>query len=303
MVTNEPLIHIGYVKTGSTWLQKNVTNNSSLGFKEILERSIITNDLIKPYLLYYEDSHLNAIITQQLQSCLENNLIPVVTHERLSGNPISGGYDAVIIADRLKKLMPNAKILIVIREQLSFLVSCYNEYVNGGGACSFKNYIYPPDGAKLPLFNLCYLEFHYLINYYRSLFSPENVLVLPFEFFKIDTISFVNEIISFMGGTSIDNIPFDKVRVSKKPLTIEIERYLNFYFFRDNSNPSAPFRVEKIKKIVKAIDIIIPNAFSSFLKINSRTHLDNFSLETIKQSNKETSKYTQFSLSDFGYLL
>jgi hypothetical protein len=106
-----------------------------------------------------------------------------------------------------------------------------------------------------------------------------------------------------MGGTSIDNIPFDKVRVSKKPLTIEIERYLNFYFFRDNSNPSAPFRVEKIKKIVKAIDIIIPNAFSSFLKINSRTHLDNFSLETIKQSNKETSKYTQFSLSDFGYLL
>jgi hypothetical protein len=30
------------------------------------------------------------------------------------------------------------------------VLSCYNEYISGGGASSFRNFIYPPNGAKLP---------------------------------------------------------------------------------------------------------------------------------------------------------
>jgi len=49
--------------------------------------------------------------------------VPVLSAERLSGNPDSGGYDSVHVAEYLAATFPEARVLIVIREQADMLVS------------------------------------------------------------------------------------------------------------------------------------------------------------------------------------
>jgi hypothetical protein len=60
-------------------------------------------------------------------------LLPIVSFPRLSGHPYSGGYDSRPIADRIAQVFPEARILIVIREQRSTIVSTYKQYVHAGG--------------------------------------------------------------------------------------------------------------------------------------------------------------------------
>ncbi len=189
-----PLLHIGYMKTGSTWLQTRVLNDPAAGLLALASREALTEILVRPSVLDYDAEAVRALVAGPLAVCEKRGLVPVISHERLSGNPISGGFDSTIVADRLAELFPMARVAIVIREQRSFLTSFYNEYVCGGGACSLASFLHPPPGAKLPLFNARFLEYHRLIEYYHEAFGRERVLVLPFETLARDRLAFCNRL-------------------------------------------------------------------------------------------------------------
>jgi hypothetical protein len=53
----------------------------------------------------------------------------VITDERLSGNPQSGGYDSRELADKTPRTFPDSKMLIVVREQTAIIYSSYKQYV------------------------------------------------------------------------------------------------------------------------------------------------------------------------------
>ena len=52
-----------------------------------------------------------------MKRAAESDSTPVLSAERLSGNPHSGGYDSLQTAERLHRLFPQAKVLVVVREQ------------------------------------------------------------------------------------------------------------------------------------------------------------------------------------------
>ena len=60
------------------------------------------------------------------------NAVPVVSHERLSGDIETGGVDSQPIADRLAETFRNAKVLIVIREQRDMLLSIHKTELTFG---------------------------------------------------------------------------------------------------------------------------------------------------------------------------
>lgn len=68
----------------------------------------------------------------------ESDSTPVLSAERLSGNPHSGGYDSLQTAKRLHRLFPQAKVLVVVREQTEEILSCYNQYVRAGGVLPYR---------------------------------------------------------------------------------------------------------------------------------------------------------------------
>ena len=100
--------------------------------------------LIYPNALDFSPQICKKYFYPKLLEATTGGLIPVLSYERLSGNPHSGGYDSKEIANRLVQVFPDAKILIVIREQKDIILSTYKQYIIEGGACTVKRYLHPP---------------------------------------------------------------------------------------------------------------------------------------------------------------
>lgn len=296
------LLHVGYMKTGSTWLQRHVTNNRADGFMEIANRKAIRELLIQPNDLWYDPAPFRRHIAARLDEARGLNLTPVVTQERLAGNPISGGIDSNSLALRLLDLFVDARVLIVIREQRSHLLSIYNEYVNGGGSCSLDSFLHPPPGAKLPLFDYRFLEFHRLIGRYQELFVHERVKVLPFELFRRDRDAFCREIYGFMDRSFRGLMPGQALRPSMGAAAVQIRRRLNFLFCRDNSNPSAPWRVPGVARASGWMGKLVPGAVDRAILARQRARIARFVGDRYAESNRLTQLATGLPLADYGYL-
>jgi hypothetical protein len=299
---NRVLIHTGYVKTGSTWLQTKIFNNEDLGFALVCDRSLLTHQIIYPPFFEYNIEVIQQHINENLRH-INDDKVPVLSHERLAGSAISGGFDGTIIAERLLELFPKAKILIVIREQVSHILSTYKEYVNQGGTCSLQKFLFPPEGRALPLFNFRFYEFHKLIEHYHSLWGRENILVLPFELLVQRPLDFYNSIATFVGAKNVSSILCDRVRISKGSFAVSLERRLNRLFYRSNVNASASFKIPKIKRFIQRIDRLTPSWLSRLTKIDIQKEIPPEIMKSYAASNKIASAYTDFQLSDFGYCL
>ncbi|MGP1375882.1 MAG: hypothetical protein ACTS3T_23850, partial [Almyronema sp.] len=132
----KPLFHIGYHKTGTTWLQNCLfKNNQTINFSFPFERNNIVSQLIMPNQFRFTDD-VKQYFSFGLSQAIEESKVPVISHERLSGNPYGVWLESQVFADRLYSISPEAKVLIVIREQTSAILSMYFQYVRNGGTYS-----------------------------------------------------------------------------------------------------------------------------------------------------------------------
>ena len=197
------LIHVGYPKTGSSWIQKSLFQNSSAGFAPLfgidsITRGAIMKFLILPNALAFDPAQSLKHFQPAILEVTTGGLVPVLSHERLAGTPHSGGYDSKELTNRLAEVFPRAKVLLVIREQRSMIVSTYKQYVRNGGPCSLRIYLHPPrSDGRMPLFDFQYFEYHRLVGYYQELFGLSNVLVLPYELFRDYPKEFGSRIMAF----------------------------------------------------------------------------------------------------------
>ena len=165
------LIHIGFQRTLTTWLQKNLFNNKNSGYFLLGSRnqndhkSRISEYLNSCHPGNYPKAEILRAIQQDYEYAIENNFKPVISNERLCGNPFSGAYDCYSIANLLKDLFPEAKIIIGIREQNSMIFSHWLRYIASGGTLDLEQYLESNNSRykKLhPLFNLDTFNYHLL---------------------------------------------------------------------------------------------------------------------------------------------
>lgn len=128
------LIHIGFHKTGTSWLQQTLFATDPFvtpwRSREIAAQIILPNEL----------SFDSAEALRALEDVAESGggstgreLLRVLSWERLSGSPHAGGFDAAQIAGRLHEMYPDARVLIGVREQRSMTLALYRQYVRDGG--------------------------------------------------------------------------------------------------------------------------------------------------------------------------
>jgi Sulfotransferase domain len=197
------LAHIGYHKTGSSWLQHFVFEDPASGYASVGHQSPDhpLRRIVAEHPFRYEAARVRADLEAMIAQVESRGLFPVVSLERLSGNPFTGGHDSRQIADRLHDALLDPGVLVVIREQRSVIVAVYKQYVKGGGTASISQFLEPVHdrARRANLFDPAFFEYEHLLGHYRSLFGPENVLVLAYDEFARDGRSFVQRIGAFTG--------------------------------------------------------------------------------------------------------
>ncbi|MEO1711864.1 MAG: sulfotransferase domain-containing protein, partial [Bacteroidota bacterium] len=270
-----PLIHIGYHKTGTTWLQQFLFR-PSLGYEPLVppsERPQFGQSFIYPSELTWNAKMERLSYTACVAEIRQKGLVPVLSAERLSGAFQAGGYDSAMIARRLREVFPEGKVLIVIREQASMILSSYVQYVRAGGARTLRAYFQQSRRAPgfIPGFSLEHFQYDRLITYYQSLFGKERVLVLTYEAFRENPVSFVESIQHFSGlPSSLDkDLPMGKkVNRAYGPFTLFWKRQYNRLFIDSSLNPGVwlplPNGVERrVVLFLQAIEKVLPDGWKN----------------------------------------
>ncbi|MFZ1725333.1 MAG: hypothetical protein WAU13_01575, partial [Albidovulum sp.] len=108
----QPLLHIGYHKTATTWMQQ-LLFVPAHGYRQIAGHSEVFDHIVAPHGLSFDPAVMRRHIAGALQE-LGAAEVPVMSSEILSGHPFFGGVDSDVYARRLAAIVPEARILISI---------------------------------------------------------------------------------------------------------------------------------------------------------------------------------------------
>lgn len=302
-----PLIHIGYPKAASTWLQQSLFNDERTGFYapwglpsyESIEQFIIANGF------RFRSKDVRQKFEPGLQEAAQRDLIPVISEEFLIGHQVEGKYWGKDVADRLNSTFPEAKILMVIREQKSEILSSYRQYIRRGDAASLSRFIGIGETRKPGIGAICqldYFEYDLAIAYYHQLFGVDNVLVLPFEILVKDPQAASQTIIDFAGAKGeLTANPIPK-NVGFKAGTLMFRQQINGFCVPPETPKSIrafPWRVGY--KLSDLVDRFLPQKYHDRAETYFRDTIDRAVGTSFRESNQRTSKLIGINLAELGY--
>ena len=298
-----PLLHIGYHKTGTTFLWRRVFPEP--GFSLVAGGKALRLAFVDGDPFSFDPVAVRQTFRPAIEEARERGLVPVLSSERLSGSPHSGGYDSKQTAERLAATFPGARVLIVIREQVEMLVSVYKQYVKMGGSGTLRQYVTSPsEDSRVPLFDFRFFEYHRLIGYYQNLFGAENVLVLPYELLRAKPQTFLEHIGTF-ADTLVAPSRFNPTRASPSALILSFKRRANRWIVRDDLNPAPPFEVKGVNRRLLRISYKADAKLPMRLRDQRERRLQALAQEMVggryMKSNAETVELTSLDLRAFGY--
>jgi len=300
------LLHIGYHKTGSTFLQRDYFPLAESGFCLPWPRSEANRVLVQPKALAFDPDSAVVHFAKGLAEA-DPSKVPVLSNERFSGNPHSGGYDSLMIAERLARVFPGARILMVIREQRSMIRSVYGQYVREGGVESLDGYLHPPRQGELriPLFDPDFFLYDRLVACYQRLFGGDRVLVLPFEWLRRDRAAFVAALARF-AGTEAPSVPRTEPRnVGLSAPLLAVKRRINRLLVRDTLNPAPlspwPAPNGRIEQILDRVERLVPGWLRDGLELRLTERVQRAVGDRYRESNRTTEALTGLDLAALGY--
>ena len=302
------LIHIGLHKTATTLLQGQLFNDAAAGFAMPFRKDDeIHDNLVLPDALDFDADRARAYFWPRSCDVASRGQIPVFSSENLSGNPHAGAYDRKELAGRLHAVFPGGKVLIVIREQRSMLLSTYKQYIRVGGLMCLRDYMHVPAHRRITGPSFVPGVFHYdkLIALYQGLFGCDNTLVLPYELLCGDGADFIGKICRFAdakGAASVD--VSRRPNASRKTLTVAIKRYFNPFLRRDPVNGHSIWFIRGFGRLVRPIlwglDRFGPDALNKSIESKWKSEIDAFA-EQYRGSNERTAQLIDEDISRFGY--
>ena len=195
-----PLIHIGYPKTGTTFLQTNVFCDPKR-FLALWGRYEL-GEAMEHFVVTHPRRFSPEWVRERYRAGLahaDNGRRPVISHENLCGNCIYGRYYGHEVAQRISETFPEARVLITVREQRSMLHSIWGQYVRQEGQWSMDRFFgtgREPTGFA-PICRLDHFEYDLLVADYVERLGSDRVLVLPYEVLKQDPDAFVKRVCDF----------------------------------------------------------------------------------------------------------
>jgi hypothetical protein len=224
------IVHIGFHKTGTTWFQECVYPRVK-GFRYV-PRKLTQSALLEPSAFAFD--------AERAAKALGASSGPLILcEENLSGYPHSGGLHGFLtraMAQRIRDALPDARIVMFLRNQPEMIAACYQQYVRGGGTFPAQRYLWPAEwlhGAearpfKIPRFSFDYFEYDRVVAHYQGLFGAERVHVFPFEALQRDAGDFLPSFARRLElKLDLASVPLAKRNPSYSPAGLALMRALN----------------------------------------------------------------------------
>jgi hypothetical protein len=182
------------------------------------------------------------------------------------------------------------------------ILSTYFQYLKKGGIDPIRKFISRRYDGLRPGFELSNYYYLDLISYYFKLFSPENVLVLPYEMFKENLGLFLTHLGNF---TKIDLSNWEQMGkevINKRSNNLVISRFpfLNLLLKKSSVNAFSPLYIPRGEKLIPVANWVL----GPLLKTHFTTlpkHIDSFVGDKFAKTNQELSKLIGIDLSRYGY--
>jgi hypothetical protein len=205
------LIHIGYPKAGSTFLQKWFELHPELcfkhgalgGFHNVFEMARPPKEEHKFYVTSSEGlvmPHKNSGGIRLDYSGKEIEPFDLIKDHQAQ------------VCSRLKDIYPNSQVLIITRGFKSIVMSSYSQSVRMGSAFHLQEMCVELV-ARIKEDKHHYFDYDYVIKLYAEAFGRENLIILPYELLRDDPKSFLNVIERKLKLTHID-MPSKRVNAS-----------------------------------------------------------------------------------------
>lgn len=302
----QPLIHIGYPKAASTWLQQTIFSDEGAGFYapwgfpsgDAIEQFVLTNSF------RFCAKSARQFFASGLQEAAEKNLIPVLSQESLIGNQVRGCYWTKDVADRIYETFPEARILILIREQKAAIASSYRQYIRKGETGTLDCFLgtdKPRQPGIGPICMLDRLEYDLPIAYYQKLFGKNNVLVLPMELLKTNPKQLGNQVLEFAGSTGKGNYKTLAQNVGFKAGTLAIKRHLNVVCGQGAEVYGSRLLWRTGEKVSQVVDRYFPKTWQEHAEQLLKQSIAEIVKNAFHESNQKTRQLIEIDLSELGY--
>lgn len=205
----ETYIHIGYPKTATTTLQNHLFRH--LKAFDILGQPVTREDDLMQKLIHIITDcepmeYDEAFVREEIKRYQKNSKMLLSEESLVTGSSLSGRVDRMEISKRLKSLFPDARIVIVIREQASIIKSFYLQRIkiDQHFRSNFDEW-FDYNIKNMHKENI-FQYFHYdkVVDHYASLFGEANICVLTFEDFLDDKKTFIRRLLNFFEASSSD---------------------------------------------------------------------------------------------------
>jgi hypothetical protein len=208
------LIHIGYPKAGSTFLQHWFDAHPQLaheygaiaGFRDM--HAITREGCTRRNVLYRVTSN------EQFSAPRADAGSRAMDYERPLALTLAEAQEQV--CSMLSTAFPNATVLIVTRGFRSMILSSLSQYARSGGTIDLAARIRAGQQQPDPW------HYDYLIGMYRHAFGEENVILMPYELLRDDADAFLRTLSARLG---IDPHPPLRERINESLSPVEMYWY------------------------------------------------------------------------------
>lgn len=184
------ILHIGLMKTGSTYLQHSIFPELPITFLNNFNELGLHYDLNQPILISNEGIAGNPYKTK-----LSNSMFEHFKNSILS----------------LNSMFKSPKIIFCVREPSSFILSTYKQYLHEGGTFPFEKF-YSQENDSLVIYEDFY--FSKYVDFIFKHFDSKQIFIYDFDEFKNDKKEFLSRLIRFISEKRV--IDYDKILSKRK---------------------------------------------------------------------------------------
>ena len=259
------IVHIGFPKTATTFLQEQILPQLSEDFNVLTYQDSM--QLLSP-IMDYDDAFLDLdSLRESVERQCPDGRTLFCSNEALTGiHHHSACVNRTLIAKRLKTL-GFAKVIISIRNQYDILESSYRQYIKSGGVMGFDQYI-RFDGSPGQFLYPEYFEYDRIYRTYVEIFGKENVLILQFEHLADDRYSEgLRQFLGVENQLADASIGINRSLSRNKTLLLRFLNHFTYSFYRQSTFIPRQFSSAMFFRLLSRLpDFTRPKRFMSSQK-------------------------------------